>query len=129
MKKYYKVVSKDMWSARTCWSIDDVHLSIRYKLNEWVYPKIKYTDLMVFEFIEDAQFFKGFYERIFECEVKNPRKQGNLIYDNTIPLEETVSQIIKNRQQKKKWTHLVAGQKRPPGTVFCSAVKLTKEIT
>lgn len=129
MKKYYKVVRGNMESARAYWTINGIYLPVKYKLNKWVYPNLKHTDLMVFKYLSNAKAFMGPNERLFECEVKTPRKQGNLIYDSNISVSRVVLEIIKNRQQKKKWTHLVASQARPAGTVFCSAVKLTKEIT
>lgn len=127
-KIYYKVVHEDLKSivAR------NTMLCTQYKIGEWVYPNVKYTDLMVFDNMYSAMTFReGSGRKVFECVVKNPRKRGPFIgweyveYGSSTPFD--LNCLIEYKKKKKGY--LKGLYTSPPvGTVFCSAVKLIKEI-
>lgn len=128
-KIYYKVVSSDLKSVVA----KNYYLSVQYKIGEWVRPNIAYTDLMVFENLRSAKIFMDEYQdqRLFECYIKNPRKTGifchwlHVRYGITTPLQ--IEKMISIKKKKKKYTNLIK-DKIPKGTIFCSSIKLLKEI-
>lgn len=126
MKKYYKVVSKELKSARASRNFDS--LSINYKIGKWVEPHLKGSNLMVFSTLLDAKTFADIYigDRIFECEVLKPSRSG-IIFDTVTSINMLMKRIITLKRMKKKYKHLVNGNP-PKGTIFCSAVKLIQEI-
>jgi len=123
--KYYKVVfeSSDncLWSSWTA----DSSLVVEYKLNEFVYPKLKKSKLFVFADFSEAMSYCGNMEklRIYECEVLNPvigRKMSNnsrlsiiIEFWNNETILTNQSNIVVNCPWK---------------TVFCDGVKLVKKI-
>ena len=127
-KKYYKVVDPHLKSSRIWGTIGNQQLETQYSVGNWTYPNVKNTNLMVFDTLKQARDFKSYYsdEKIFECEIKNPRKIGTLIRNGDF--EEILEKILALKKAKKKWTHLVKPNTFPEGTVFCSAVKLLKEV-
>lgn len=128
-KKYYKVVGDDLISARIgrFSTSNREGLPVQYRIGEWVEPNLEKTDLMVFDNLRLARNFANSWECIFECEVKSPRKIGNLIVWNLTM--EKLKTIVGLRKAKKRWTHLVKPTEFPRGTVFCSAVKLVKRVS
>lgn len=126
-KIYYKVLTQELKSVISRnGPLEDrfitENLIIQYKINEWIKPKIKYTKLMVFDNLDDAKYFtRGTQLIIYECKIKNPSKNGPfaIFYHN---LASTVMQYIKIAKNKKKLPK--TSTSIPPGTVFCSAVKL-----
>ena len=127
-KIYYKVVCWDLTSIVA----KNTTLCTQYKIGEWVYPNVKYTDLMVFDNMYSAMTFReGPNSRVFECVVKNPRKRGLFIDWNFVDYGYDLPCDIKYliEYKKKKKGYLKQLFKSPPeGTVFCSAVKLIKQI-
>lgn len=126
MKKYYKVVSENLKSARASRNFDS--LSINYKIGEWVEPHLKGSNLMVFSNLLDAKAFANIYigDRIFECEVLKPSRSG-IMFDSITSINMLIKRITTLKRMKKKYKHLVNGTP-PKGTIFCSAVKLIREI-
>lgn len=130
-KKYYKVTSNNMESARNTIIYVDrkrYKCGIQYKIGEWVRPNpiFKNSDIMVFRTLKAARNFASRYERIFECEAKNPKKKGLVIIWKDW---KYLFDALKNKRNKKKFLDLSEYESAPIGTVFCSAVKLTKEIS
>ena len=85
-KTYYKVVNSRLESVVSShWSDWANYINwhgyiVQYKQDEWVYPNIPKTDLMVFENYKDARIFADGYHNsaIYRCKVKNPKKIGIL---------------------------------------------------
>lgn len=125
-KKYYKVTNCTNHSARATF-IESLEARVLYKIDQWVYPNIKNSDLMVFETLECAtNFAKGGGDKIYECEVKNPRKKGIININNFDWID--IFKALKLKKQKKKFLHLSEYSCAPSGTIFCSAVKLVKRV-
>ncbi len=86
-KKYYKVLTSDMKSVVSYFKdVRAADLDVQYVLDQWVTPKWKYSRLFVFNSIENVRYFISSNSnhvccqpRIFEVEVKNPRKNGLFI--------------------------------------------------
>lgn len=140
-KIYYKVVYHDnsqlfsvIKSDRTlaCGRLRE-NYAIEYKLNEWVYPKQQYTNLMCFKTQEDAISFR--YSNfalnlelpnifIFKCHVKSPRRVGVFVkLDEWKFFDELERMIERRKQHKKLWKSTW-----PDGTIFCSAIKLLERV-
>lgn len=127
---YYKVVNDNMSSAYIgsgCIG-NYKELIIYYKIDDWVKPRIKGSKLMVFDSLENAQYFMdhcgwGYY--IFKCEVKNPSKKGVFVKAD-YSLAERLLKIINLKNKKKKFTDLL--DKPIRGTIFCDAVKLVEKV-
>lgn len=122
-KKYYKILMRDMTSINGANSF-----TIRYKLNEWTFPKIDGSGLYVFDNLENAKDFtlreSGIL--IYECEVVNPRKIKKLIsisYLSTGYLNKLLETKKRHKKQSFYWLRDV-----PKGTVLCDAVKLTRLV-
>jgi hypothetical protein len=123
VKTYYKIVDENMKSL-TCGATSR-KLDVLYKINEWVYPKLEFAPLTVFESLVDAREFlncywytNGWY-KIFTCNIKKSRKKwGKSSYD--------INKIKKLKNQKKKVAHIF--DPFPKGTVLADAVMLLEEI-
>lgn len=128
-KKYYKVVSPEQCSAVA----KNPLLKVKYVVGEWTTPRLDGTSLMVFDNLEAAKRFAiGSHSLIYECKIKNPKKKGVFThwldvgsFKDEIPIE--IQHQLQLKKLKKKY---FCGDlyRVPPGTVFCSAVKLIKEV-
>lgn len=125
---HYKVVSPDLTSIVA----KNEGLCIQYKVGEWIKPKVKHTDIMVFDSLEAADSFRaGQNKRIFECAVQNPRKKGAFVDwwlirgGNGIP--HSLNHLINLKKKKRSYKSLIR-EDIPNNTVFCSSIKLTKEV-
>jgi len=124
---YYKVISRDLKSI----VIQNPNFAVQYKINEWVQPTFKGSALCVFDNLKDAKCF-ALGDPIYECKVKNPRQpvSGSRVkglYPSTLFMQIVWSKIIeyKNKHNKiKEQDHA----DWPKGTVWVSAVKLTKKV-
>lgn len=128
-KVYYKVLTDTLQSVIA----NNTLLSVEYRIGEWVKPNVEGTDLMVFNTLQAAQDFREscYYQRIFECEVKNPRKRGVFVFWNDVKygkqLPQSILNLISLKKRKKKYLDKIDSA-LPNDTIFCSAVKLIKEI-
>lgn len=119
-KKYYKVVTEDLFSCIMSITRTPNKLSVQYKINDWVKPKIKNTPLFIFDNLPDAIFFYeqesscNKYLSIYTCQCKNPHE---------IDIPNLISTIHKNVPDQWCWLDDV-----PSGTVGCDEVKLIKRI-
>lgn len=126
---YYKVVDINL---RSIWVTDhqlSKALSVQYILNNWAYPNKDFTGsrLMVFNDYHKAhEFAWGHSGRIYECDIKNPSENGLFVWTGRLYMIDCIKNALKDRAKKKKYNY--AREKFPEGTVFCTAVKLTKEI-
>jgi len=145
MKKiYYKVIGRD---TRQSAVVDQWDIAVKYLANEWVYPKVPNSKLMVFENEDDAELFRGIGNgfMIVKCHVKNPIKGNeypiiswyeNHYYGDTIKLfweeiknkdkrEEFISytkyDIIICKKKENEWSK-VRFTVPPIGTILCDAV-------
>ncbi|MCB0448437.1 MAG: hypothetical protein KDD03_13200 [Gelidibacter sp.] len=135
-KKYYKVVTKDMESVimnpKTSYESWRNDFCIKYVIGEWIKPKMEGTSIMVFDDLRAAKKFRSAEfnaRKIFECEVKNPRRQGFIT--NLSDVQRVYNKLKSLIRRKKKRTDLYRIYKKdwiPASTVFCSAVKLVKEV-
>ena len=135
-QKYYKVVSVLTDRYYSCYVNVFNELKVEYKIGEWVKPNIEKTDLMVFNDLEQAvRFSRSMYglKKIFECKVKNPKNNGLIININRgeyiTYVIECINRFINLKKKKKAYLNQISY--RPPfikNTVFCSAVKLIKEV-
>lgn len=129
-KKYYKVVSLDKYSVVA----KNRYLQVKYIIGEWATPRLQGTSLMVFDNLDAAKRFAiGSDVLIYQCEIKNPKKKGVFTHwlnvdsvKDEIPIE--IQHQLELKRLKKKY---FCGDiyKLPSGTVFCSAVKLIKEVS
>ena len=135
-KKYYKVLTSDMKSVVSYFKdVRAADLDVQYVLDQWVTPKWKYSRLFVFNSIENVRYFISSNSnhvccqpRIFEVEVKNPRKNGLFIMWVQDALV-TFKMSLNNKRDKKRARRKKLFLEKPPkGTVFVSAVKLIKEV-
>jgi hypothetical protein len=127
---YYKVVNSDFSSAYvgSDYAYSCEKLKVYYKIDDWVEPKIKGSKLMVFDSLENAQYFMdhcGWGVYIYKCEVKNPSKKGVFVKAN-YRLAERLFRIIDLKNKKKKFTDLL--DEPIKGTIFCDAVKLVEKV-
>lgn len=146
-KKYYKVVFHNLSGELVSVSLSDYvcfndyvrqHLGIIYKINEWVKPKDLATNLMCFDDLNAAKTFMAelinekytHRLKIFECKVKNPREKG--LYFRLYAKYSIVNEYIQRIKElklykKKKYSHLYTTCPYKH-TIFCSAIKLIKEV-
>ena len=132
-KKYYKVVSNQMSSAR-----ERGRLEVQYKVGEFVYPAVEHCKLFVFDNLKDAQEFAAYYESIYECEVINPTSstRSMLGYMHWCCDSMLIEKVWKLIAHKKKYMYLInenhtmlnGTREVPKSTVFADAVKLVKKI-
>jgi len=130
MKKYYKILTPTLESI--CVNSPNVKLKplvVQYNMNQWTYPNPGFedSDLMVFDDLKKVYHFiinndiKEFV--ICECQAKHPKKYGIfLIFVNL----EGLKDILRLKKCNKRFLDKCAFP--PSGTIFCSAVKLTKII-
>lgn len=136
-KTYYKVVSKNLQSAvvSSSYSTLVLPLSVQYKIGDWTEANLKGSNLMVFDsfnaannFIKHNHYFGP--HRIFTCEIEGKTKNG--IFYQYFMLSHYVrelKEIAKLRSKRKKFSHMIREHYFvPDGTVFCSRIKLLKEI-
>jgi hypothetical protein len=131
-KYYYKVLNENL---NSCWVSIIPQLNVKYKKNIWVYPKLKGTKLLVFDNLENANYFidnmwDGDGLRIFKCNVKNPQIAESILDSFRVTLKALVDEnetII-----KKFWKGIITTNNRiciaPTGSIKCDAVKLIEEI-
>lgn len=95
MKKHYKVVTKDFWSARAFG-----RTAVKYKIGEWVDAPGN-TRLFVFDSLEEARkFYEWDSEDIYECEVKGGIKLPGCARIGSIgAFWETFNIKIKNKEK------------------------------
>lgn len=141
-KTYYKVVSvidNKMYSA-IHHALKTFDLSVEYKVNEWVYPKLGESKLMVFGSLNDAEDFSSIWKcNIYACKVKNPQKKGPFVSDvYSFDFKTNLLKVIQIKKQKKKYFG-IAGHKlgllgimstlpTHDNVVFCDAIMLTERI-
>lgn len=114
-------------------------ISVEYKVGAFVYPIKKYTRLMCFNNLASAHDFRIEHIlrltdkdlnvlienlKIYSCEVINPQPNGFFVplgYSND-NVQSYYSKFVKNsRKLDTSWIP-------PKNTVFCSAIKLIREI-
>jgi len=130
MKKYYKVLTPDLKSISTTWlnNKEKDKLAVQYHINQWVYPNPGFegSNLMVFDDLDSVHGFVTFNNlqkyAVCECKVKNPRKIGIFLH---LMLISELNAILRKKKNKKKF---LTKTYPPRGTIFCSAVRLTKII-
>jgi len=141
-KTYYKIVTSDLKSLGVI-NVSGLpeRFWLQYSTKEWTKP-IPGTDLFVFTSLNAAKYFYKDYNlassnkthkynrtrsRCFSVRVKSPRIKGLFTFDLGCLCRE-----IRKRLYKKKYInnlqYLINTHNVPTGTVFCSAVKLEKEI-
>jgi len=134
-RKYYKVVDRFQQTNHYCsCRMHEKDIECFYHLNEWTYPLVKGSKLMVFDSLSHAREFRmSDHEYIFECEVKKPSKKWmGFLFGMPSRRVSKFTLMCKLRLQKKKFTHLLFDDiytQLPQGTIFVNAVKLTKLIT
>lgn len=130
---YYKVVDSSLRSCVMSKKILDplcvpYNLCVQYKIGEFVSSNNN-TPLFVFNNMSSAISF-AYQEknagpiRIFECEIKNKRKP---FFINPHALDLYYKRLYEMFKKKKKFSHLVQSD-YPKDTIFCSQVKLVKEL-
>jgi len=121
MQKYYKVTNQSRCSARASLWPEKFYFSVKYEIGKFAYPTQRNSKLFVFDNLEAARSFANYSEKIFECEVINPVKAKYIsgFFTNV--------ERFWDLKSKKKSLKRVAEQ-AIEGTIFCDAVKLTREI-
>lgn len=144
-KTYYKVVSERNGELKSAIfnsappTVQEILLT--YTLNDWVYPQIDGSKIMVFDNIKDAVDFRTeFGDAVFKCKVKNPQRKGPFISSVFNPnLKNILQKLIKIKRQKKRYfgikqskvdPNLTAGQTSPcyRNTIFCDTIMLLERV-
>jgi hypothetical protein len=98
-----------------------------YNINQWTTPRVKDTKLFAFTTLKEAQKFAYTSPslRIFECEVKNPRKNPTIVM-----YFSAVYEYWKLRKQKRNVSHISKRFDYGNGgiCISCDAIKLLKEV-
>lgn len=126
---YYKVVDENLKSIWVTNHFKSKDLSVQYILNSWVYPNKDFigSKLMVFDdYSKAANFAWGLNGVVYECEIKNPSKDGLFVFSGRVSMLDSIKSALKDKSKKKKYNYARATY--PEGTVFCTAIKLTKEL-
>ena len=125
--EYYKVLTQDLLSV-CVWS--DEQIVVQYRINEWVYPKLPSSCLMVFNHINHAIDFADAFSyrtQIYKCEIIPTKKQKpifiNPFYFYPSEIYNELKKALKLKQQHKKFES--RHDLTPFGTIFCDAVKIT----
>jgi len=135
-KTYYKVVNRyfeSAWVSKYIFicptNVSCQILNVKYKLDEWTFPKVKGSKLFVFDDIDSAKLFAYNNNGItYKCEVLNPKKTGPF-YSGVVSNAKATILMWKKYTQKKKYSHLVWGLCLVPRhTVWVDAVKLIKKV-
>ena len=127
---YYKVVNNDLSSAyigSNYFFSNQEDLVVFYKINEWVYPRLSGSQLMVFNSYANARNYMLSYNlgnNIFKCEVLKPSKRGIFFQKD---IRNSLLNVLKLKKNKKKYLDLISNQ-FPDGTVFCEGVKLLNKL-
>lgn len=137
-KIYYKVVnyklqsivtSKTLEKLNQCNAYEEIKFydkfCIQYKINEWTYPIVPYTKLMVFDNFSEAYIFNSIEKGIiYECQVKNPSKIGfNVSLSSIYYKYPQLLKLIKNNKSYSCYRNFA-----PESTIFVKAVKLIKKV-
>lgn len=136
MKKYYKVLSvveDKLYSYNCSKNFTDlsnekyVGTSLEYKVGEWISPKINGSDLFIIDNIENARNLAGHNYIIFECEAKNVKKIG-IVASTFGFLPNAFKTMLDLKLKKKKYSHLSYYNSCYKGTLFCSSLKLIRQV-
>lgn len=127
-KTYYKLTTENLKSA--CTSLKS-GWGVLYRLDEWVKPVQFGSKLFVFSNLLSLQEFKRMLhlqlcenDRIFECEVKEPKSMRAVSMTF-----QSYSKFWKERRFNQLTRYGIYGMNYAPlDTVACSAVKLTREL-
>ena len=119
-KKYYKVTSYDLSSARAPY-----FCVIRYKLNEYVSTKDN-TRLFVFDNLHEAVAFRHGNERIFECKVIGGIKHSGCFSFHFHNYWKLFNSFLR-KKKKQDWSKY-NNEFSPVNAVLVKSVKLIKEI-
>lgn len=136
-KTYYKVVTQDLKSAIVNPRFNNYDFyndfCVQYKVGEWIKPNMEHSKLMVFDSFDNAKRFYDIENNyntrlcIYECNGKNPSRQGLCILVGRI--RHMYDELLKIKKAKKKVIEFYNSFSfTPPGTIFCSAVKLVKKV-
>lgn len=141
MKTYYKVLTLDpefgLISANYSPNVAERLTSgtiIQYTQNIWTHPKLMGSNLFVFEDKESAIDYidsvkNGMSKKVlYECEVENPSCMGIFDMDYFISCYNS-SFLKKLKAKNNKEKYRIDYTEVPRGTIFCDAIKLTKDIT
>ena len=131
---YYKCVTIDLRSSnanyvQTSLKEFEKFLVIQYKIGEFVKPVIKGTQLFVFNSWLDASAFwsdqivSGKFVDIYECEVKNPKKNPKIY-----TYFRDAIQILKQKKNKKKLPSTPDYSSYREMSIGCDEVKLLRKI-
>jgi hypothetical protein len=126
-EKYYKVVTNNYNRLFSSFVVDGgpTDFIVEYFVGEWSYPTIKKTRLFVFNDFIDAENFAvlSLGHSIYECEVKNPRKNPTIMSRFSC-----IQKYWELRFQKKKTGHFCRNSYLSSGCSSCDAVKLIKKV-
>lgn len=100
---------------------------LEYKVGEWVYPKIKNSNLFCFGDLLHAHRYISYgdeledHTQIFRCEVLNPSSKGYWT-GTSFDMDSLLEYIARGEKEDISSHSLVEG------TVFCDAIRLLEEI-
>ena len=135
MKTYYKVVLPNLCSCVFgCALVNDLRFCVQYKVGKYVKPRIKGTDLMIFDSLRNVnKFISKNYSHwnsvvVFEAHAKHVRKKGVFVSCLGAELDAImINKMIKFKKKKKKYLYL--SDEAPIGTLFAKEVKLVKLVS
>ena len=127
-KKYYKVISSRHGRLFSSFLIDGgpQDFLVEYFVDKWVYPTVKKTKLFVFNDLFEAKTFAalGRGHCVYECEVKNPRKNPTIMYSFN-----SIAKYWRLRLQKKQTKHLYRNDNLSSDKCSsCDTVKLIRKV-
>ena len=151
-KTYYKVLTPDLKSVNEVFHKDSAFLGgglaqqakdlvVQYGIGQLTKPKLEGTALMVFDSLDavndfmirnslkNSKVLHGMHRcRVFEVEVQHPRRQGLFVYQPWwSSYFQDFFEVLTLLRRKKKYRNR-CNTYCPKGTVFCSAVKLVREV-
>lgn len=124
--KFYKILRKDLrsfnGSSESC-------RSILYKRRSWNKPIIEGSKLFIFRTLTSLKSFMDRLEvslswyRIFECEVKNPKKKDSILDCDDYITQGTIQRFFKGLSLESDSVTIA-----PEGTYVCDELRLLKRV-
>jgi len=130
MKKYfYKVLVYRAFEKTLHSACISGPASITYKLNKWTLPTIKGSKIFVFEKLSDARSFANEYDKIFKCQVRNPKPIEKALNSDAFTNNRDIPKLITFWKRFSKKQDCQTRFVIPFGTSVVDAVKLLKEVS
>lgn len=120
-KYFYKVTTQEL---RSCIIRNLRGIFVQYKIDKWVYPKIKHSKLFVFHTLRQAKRFQNLCSCVFKCKATYAIEYEGYtprVFDSEL---DELKDFWEPSPTVKAWPFV----KVPRGTVLVDAVKLISEV-